>query len=100
MQTINIAIPTDAADSVVVKTVEQAARAISLTTTLRTSTRSYPDSVHWHFKKQAEKRGTLELTYWPQKRKLWAKIQSGRTAEWISASLNQLKVEITHRLSR
>jgi hypothetical protein len=96
---MEIHIPIDVTDAAIAKTVEQAARAIGLTTTLRTSSRSYPGSMHWHFKKKAEKRGTLELTYWPKARKLWAKIQAGRSAEWIDMALNQLATEFSRRLT-
>ena len=89
METIDISVPSGS-DDAIVRAVEDSAAQVGLTVTLRTTTSTYPGSVHWHFKKPDERRGTLELTYWPKNKRLWAKIQSGRKADWIHASLKQL----------
>jgi hypothetical protein len=99
MQTIDLPISPGVSDAAVVKGVEAAARSVGLEVTLRTSSSTYPGSVHWHFKKRLEKRGTLELTFWPKTKKLWAKIQSSRKADWIPSSLDQLVKEFTGRHS-
>jgi hypothetical protein len=60
---------------------------------MEASLASYPGSTHWHIKLGKEK-GTLELTTWPPKRPLWAKIQAGRRADWIERILPQLSQKI------
>jgi hypothetical protein len=61
---------------------------------LRISTRatlsSYPGCIHWHVKRGIQS-GTLELTLWEAKRRVWASVQDGRRAAWIDEALPQLK---------
>jgi hypothetical protein len=54
---------------------------------------SYPGSIHWHFK-QAQPRGTLEITWWESGHRLWFKVARGRTSEWMLKSIPQLKEQI------
>jgi hypothetical protein len=89
-----IAIGSDATDGLIVKAVEAAAASLGLRIALRTSTRTYPGSTHWHFKKSGEPRGTLELTYWPKTKRLWAKVHRGRHARWIAGCLAELAEEV------
>lgn len=62
--------------------VEKCAQEMGLTASLRDTLRSYPGSIHWHWKKGAV-RGVLEITLWPQGKRLWFSVQAGRTADWI-----------------
>jgi len=87
-------------DGSIVKAVEAAAASLGLRIALRTSTRTYPGSIHWHFKKVGEPRGTLELTYWPETKRLWVKVHRGRRAKWIAGSLADLAEEVARRLAR
>ena len=70
-----------------------------LNATMRGTLKSYPGSTHWHIKRGRE-RGTLEVTWWPQCRKLRIKIQAGRTAPWIDEIVPRFKREIELRLRR
>jgi hypothetical protein len=99
MTRTEIAIDDRATDRVIVEIVETAATAVGLHVTLRTSTQSYPGSIHWHFKKMGEPRGTLELTYWPEAKRLWAKVHRGRRAKWIAGSLVELTEEVAGQLA-
>ena len=69
---------------------------LNLIVTLRGTLKSFPSSTHWHLKRDRG-RGTLELTWWPDRRRLWIKIQAGRTAPWIGAAAPRLKQEIQSR---
>jgi len=80
--------------------VETAAASLGLRVALRTSTRTYPGSIHWHLKKPGEPRGTLELTYWPKTGRLWAKIHRGRRAKWIVGCLAELADKLAARLQK
>lgn len=99
MKKTGIAITGKAAQGSVAKAVESAATAVGLQIVFRTTTRSYPGSIHWHFKKLGEPRGTLEITYWPKRKRLWAKVHHGRRAKWIAGSLTELAEEINGRLA-
>ncbi len=72
---------------------------LSLSVTMRGALKSYPGSTHWHIK-QNRARGTLEVTWWPQRRKLWIKIQAGRTAPWIDEIAPRFKQKIESHLRR
>lgn len=61
--------------------------------TMKGTLKSHPGCIHWHFKKGREP-GTLELTLWPARRRLWIKVQSGRTAPWIDELLPPLLDEL------
>jgi hypothetical protein len=99
VKTKQIAFPSNATGASIVKAVEAAAASLGLSVALRTSTRTYPGSTHWHFKKRGETQGTLELTYWPESKQLWAKIHRGRRAEWIAGSLAELAGDLATRLA-
>ncbi|HEX4056497.1 MAG TPA: hypothetical protein VHX86_19725 [Tepidisphaeraceae bacterium] len=70
---------------------------LGLTMTMRGTLKSFPGCTHWHLKRDRG-RGTLEITWWPHRRKLWIKIQSGRTAAWIDEIAPRFKREIETRL--
>ena len=46
------------------------------------SVKSYPGCTHWHWKRDNEA-GTLEVTLWPARRRIWFKIQAARRSGWI-----------------
>jgi len=77
--------------------VEEVCRANQLQITLKTTLAGYPGSIHWHLK-QGRKRGALELTVWPQQRRLWFKVQSGRTGVWIDEAIDRLKPQLEEAL--
>lgn len=82
--------------------IEQAVDAIlggaGLRRTLNSTLARYPGSVHWHFARPGA-RGTLELTWWPARRRLWFKVSSGRAAPWIESLLPQLQASLVAALS-
>ncbi len=46
----------------------------------------FPGSLHWRLASPAA-RGTLEVTYWPARNRLWLSVQAGRRADWIADTL-------------
>ncbi len=66
--------------------VERAAEALGLTVTMKGTLKSYPGSIHWHFKRGGAK-GVLEITVWPKQSRAWIAVQDGRKAEWIEEVL-------------
>lgn len=77
--------------------VEKCAQEQGLVMTLRGVLRSYPGSIHWHWKRGKE-RGVLEITLWPQTRRLWFSVQARRTAAWIDALLPVLRTAISNAI--
>lgn len=98
MDESDIPLPASTTTDQIKKSVQGACEALGLTISMETSLSSYPGSVHWHIKKGKEK-GTLELTTWPGRRLLWAKIQAGRRAEWIDSTLHELSRKIQDNIN-
>jgi len=96
---IDIHVPLTASQSQIIRAVEEIAARQDLEITLRAELKSFPGSTHWHFKRGRQS-GTLEITCWPKGRKLWIKVQAGRTAAWIDEMSPRLKREIERRLRR
>src|SRR4030095_7454854 len=77
----------------VTRIVEQVCASQGLTATLKGTLVGYPGSIHWHFKLGKQK-GVLEITSWESQHRLWFKVASGRTSEWIIQNIPQLKDRI------
>jgi hypothetical protein len=63
--------------------------AAGLAVTHRGTLARYPGSRHWHLKRGRE-RGTLEVTLWPEGRRLWLSVQDGRRGDWIEGAMADL----------
>jgi hypothetical protein len=70
--------------------IEKACRESGLRVSTRATLSSYPGCVHWHVKRGILP-GTLEVTLWEAKRRVWASVQDSRRAAWIDEALPQLK---------
>jgi hypothetical protein len=70
--------------------IEKACLGCGLRISTRATLGSYPGCIHWHVKRGIQS-GTLELTLWEAKRRVWASVQDGRCAAWIDEALPQLK---------
>jgi hypothetical protein len=70
--------------------IEMACHNDGLTLVLKGSLATFAGCTHWHYKNGAA-RGTLEITFWPSKRKIWFSVQSGRRADWIDEHLEGLR---------
>src|SRR5262245_41323065 len=83
--------------------VDELVSAAGLQVALKGTLRQYPGCTHWHLKRGREK-GTLELTVWPQDRRIWFAVHENRHARWIDAMLKQLKSQletnVTHLTQR
>jgi hypothetical protein len=90
---VNIEVPEDVETVILTESVENVCLSHDLHCTLKGTLTSYPNSVHWHFKK-AKQKGTLEITWWESKNRLWFKVTDGRQAKWIEESMLQIKEEL------
>lgn len=59
-----------------------------LSTTVKTTLKGVPGSVHWHFKKVAEP-GTLEVTYSPLDSSLYISVHKNRRARWTTSYMKR-----------
>lgn len=80
------------------RVVEHAAAEHGLTATLKGVLASYPDSVHWHWKRGKE-RGVLEVTLWASGRRLWLSVHSGRTGSWTADTAERMYRALTDLLA-
>ena len=46
------------------------------------SRKKYPNSVHWHFKRDKKERGLIDATFWDVKSLLWLMIRHSEP-EWV-----------------
>ena len=98
MKFVKIQVPTGIDNQAVVAAIETTCREAGLKLALKSDLASYPGSTHWHFKEGATA-GTLEITYWPQKKSAWFAVQARRDALWIDQKLPKLKSAIEDGLS-
>lgn len=70
--------------------IEKACLGCGLRISTRASLRGCPGCIHWHVKRGIQP-GTLELTLWEAKRRVWASVQDSRRAAWIDEALPQVK---------
>ena len=64
---------------------------------LKGTQKTHPGSIHWHVGRPRE-RGVLEITLWPQARRLWLAVHKGRDALWTRAAAPQLSKSIQRAL--
>jgi hypothetical protein len=83
----------------IISVINRAVVDAGLIVTLRGNLKSFPGCTHWHLKR-GRLPGTLEIIWWPQHRRLWFKIQAGRTAKWIEEMAPGLKKKIESLLGR
>jgi hypothetical protein len=89
METVAISLPEGPGKRALAMRVRTASARIGLRIALVTVLAGYPGSTHWHIVSPG-KAGTLELTYWPEKTRLWFKIHSGRRAAWMDDAIPAL----------
>jgi hypothetical protein len=97
MTEVDIPLPSDAKSAAIVKAVEFAAKEAGLTLALKGTLATYPGCIHWHCK-NGKDRGTLEITWWPQKKRLWFKVAANRRGDWVPGAVSRLKQSIAAKL--
>jgi len=61
------------------------------------SRKKYPNSVHWHFKRDQKEAGLIDATYWDVKSLLWLMIRH-REPEWVKKTAPKLKRALQREL--
>jgi hypothetical protein len=90
MTEVEFAVPQSCNLSGAAVLIENACRGCGLRVSTRATLSSYPGCIHWHVKRGMQP-GTLEVTLWEAKRRVWASVQDGRRAAWIDEALPQVK---------
>jgi hypothetical protein len=101
MKTWNIQIDEDADLLKAEDNIDKCCRNFGLVETMKTTLRSYPGSIHWHYKKREKEsmlKGSLEITFWKPEGKIWLSVHSGREDAWIDEIIYPLKEAIESSL--
>lgn len=89
MREREIRLPDSIAGEAVEEAVQSAVGRVGASVTLDGTLRSYPGSRHWHL--QARGRvGTLEVTYWPSRNRLWVSLHVNRAGDWAGEAFDRL----------
>ena len=96
MTEIDLTLPPTPDFAQVERAVDEACAALGLTTQLKGTLRQYPGCTHWHLH-SGKQTGTLEVTLWPNARRLWFKVADNRRAAWIDEAVAGLTAEIENR---
>ena len=94
---VELQIPANVSSEHVTEVVENACISHNLICTRKGTLASYPGCIHWHFK-MGKQKGTLEITWWEAKNRLWLKVAKGRMGDWIAESITVLKKKIENSL--
>ena len=89
VRTEEIAVPDGIDLSRVDGAIERCFQAAGLHVALKGTVKAHQGSVHWHLRR-GEERGTLEVTLWPARRRLWLSVHANRGGEWVEAALRDL----------
>jgi hypothetical protein len=98
VRTEEIAVPPDAELLGAEEVIERCCAAAGLRVTMKGTVAAHPGSVHWHLKR-GEERGTLEVTLWPARRRLWLSVHANRGGDWIDEALSRLKKALPDALT-
>ena len=79
MRDIEILLPSNCEVDNIAQATDAALFEVGLRVTMRDTFKKYPGRIYWHAKHGCETR-TLEVTFWPKKRRVWFTVQSGRNA--------------------
>jgi hypothetical protein len=58
----------------------------------------FPNSVHWHFKRDSKEPGLIDATYWDVKSLLWLMIRH-REPEWVHKTAPKLRQTLQRELN-
>ena len=99
MTELDIALPPAPNFPHIERSVDEACIAAGLTLHSKSTLKQYRGCVHWHIRK-GKQNGTLEITLWPQAKRLWFVVHDNRRAAWIDEAVAQLKPEIEGRVGQ
>lgn len=95
-----VAMPDGLTRAQVEAAVERAARTVGLYISHigGYSRRKFPNSVHWHFKRDPGERGLIDATYWDVKQLFWLMVRH-REPDWVHAFAPKLRRALQRELA-
>ena len=86
-----VEVPTGVTTGQMQQAVERAAESVGLYISHvgSYSRKKYPNSVHWHFKRDPKERGLLDATFWDVRYLFWLMIRH-REPQWVKAMAPKL----------
>ena len=99
MTTREVPVPPSVDSATIADIIEETIKTSGLRVAIRRSLSGYPNSQHWHLKR-GQAIGTLELTWWPSRNRLWASVHANRAGAWALAEIESLSGALEDRLSR
>lgn len=94
---VELQVPANASSEDVVEVVENVCISHNLICARKETLASCPGSTHWHFK-MGKQKGTLEITWWEAKYRLWLKVAKGGMGDWMTESITAVKRKIEDSL--
>ena len=94
---VELQIPAIVNSEHVIEVVEKVCISHNLICARKGTLASYPGCTHWHFK-MGKQKGTLEITWWEAKNRLWLKVAKSRMGDWIAENITTLKKKIENSL--
>lgn len=95
---LDVTVPVGLQPAFIEQAVARTCREADLRRTFTGTLAKYPGCIHWHFTHPPQ-RGTLELTWWPTRQRLWFKVGASRSQPWITALLPELHAGLTSVLA-
>ena len=98
---IYVPLPDGVTKAQIMQVVERAAQAAGLYISHigGYSRKKFPNSVHWHFKRNKTEPGLIDATFWDVKALLWLMIRH-REPKWVHETAPRLKAAMMAELAR
>ena len=77
--------------------IERCVAEAGLRVTMKGTVAAHKGSVHWHLKLR-EERGTLEVTLWPARKRVWLSVHANRGGGWVDEALGRLQAALAEAL--
>ena len=98
---MHVDMPDDVSREQMMQVVERAAAAVGLYISHigSYSRKKFPNSVHWHFKRDKKETGLIDATYWDVKSLLWLMIRNSEP-EWVHRTAPLLQNALDRELKK
>ena len=94
---VELQIPANVSSEHVIEVVEKVCVSHHLICARKGTLASYLGSTNCHFK-MGKQKGTLEITWWEAKNRLWLKVAKGRMGNWMTENITALQKKIENAL--
>ncbi len=97
---LNVKVPAGTTKAQIMRAVESAsiAAGVYISHIGSYSRKKYPDSVHWHFKRDKKENGLIDATFWDVESLLWLMIRYSEP-EWVHETAPKLRRALARELT-